>query len=430
MKTTFLYFILLLICNLSLIGCQQQNAPIKVGILHSLTGTMAISEKSVVDATQLAIKEINASGGILGRSIESVIIDGKSDWPSFAAGAETLIKNEQVSVIFGCWTSASRKEVKKVVEEYDHLLFYPVPYEGLEQSPNIIYTGASPNQQLTPAVKWSFNNLGKRFFLASSDYIYPHAANIIMKRQIAALGGEVVGEYYLPLGSTNVGAMISAIDKSNADVILNTISGDSNINFFQQFAELTKKIPVMSFSIAEDELLSLDIKNMVGHYAAWNYFQSVKTDDNQRFVANFKQEYGANRTTNASMEAAYSSVHLWAKTVRIAKSSDPALVRAAVKGATYNSPEGKVTVSATNNHLWKPLHIGQIQSDGQFNIIWSTDKPIRPMPYPLYKSKEEWNKYLHDLYLGWDKTWAAPIIEGNKIKLSLHNQLITNDGKI
>ncbi len=389
---------------------------------------MAISEQSVVDATQLAIDEINASGGILGRSIEPVIIDGKSDWPSFATGAETLIKDEQVSVIFGCWTSASRKEVKTVVEEYDHLLFYPVQYEGLEQSANIIYTGATPNQQLTPAVKWSFNNLGKRFFLASSDYIFPHAANIIMRKQIAALGGEVVGEYYLPLGSTNVGAMINAIDESDADVVLNTINGDSNVVFFQGFAELTKKIPVMSFSIAEDELLSLDIKNMVGHYAAWNYFQSIQTTENQLFVTNFKKAYGENRTTNASMEAAYSGVHLWAKAVSIAKSSDPALVRVAVKGTTFNSPEGKVTVSATNNHLWKPLHIGQIQSDGQFNIVWSNDKPIRPMPYPLYKSKEEWNKYLHELYLGWDKTWSAPLVEDEQ--KSNQEQLITSDEEI
>jgi len=185
-------------------GCQQQNKVIKVGILHSLTGTMAISERSVVDSTLLAIDEINASGGLLGRQIETVVIDGKSDWPSFAAGAEKLIKDEQVSVIFGCWTSASRKMVKEVVEKYDHLLFYPVQYEGLEQSPNIIYTGAAPNQQLTPTVKWAIENKRKRIFLAASDYIFPRAANKIMVKQIKALGASVVGEYYIPLGDDNV----------------------------------------------------------------------------------------------------------------------------------------------------------------------------------------------------------------------------------
>jgi urea transport system substrate-binding protein len=315
-----------------LTGCEVENkGSVKVGILHSLSGTMAISEKPVVDATLMAIDEINAAGGVLGRKLEPVVVDGQSDWPTFAMGAKKLITADRVSVVFGCWTSASRKMVKPVFEQYNHLLFYPVQYEGLEQSPNIIYAGATPNQQLFPAVKWSYEQLGKRFFLAGSDYVFPQAANTLMKKQIQALGAEVAGEYYIPLGSQNVKEMIDVIRASRADVILNTINGDSNLAFFAQLHEQNIKIPVMSFSIAEDELKQLDIEKMTGHYAAWSYFQSLKTTENTKFVRKFKEKYGEHRTTNASMVAAYSSVHLWAKTVNHVGIVDPDIIRLSLK---------------------------------------------------------------------------------------------------
>jgi len=387
----------------------HHNVPIKVGVLHSLTGTMAISESSVVDATQMAIDEINAEGGLLGRRLETVVVDGKSDWPSFASGAEILINQEKVSVIFGCWTSASRKLVKSIVEQYDHLLFYPVQYEGLEQSHNIIYTGATPNQQISPAVKWSIEHLGKRVYLAASDYVFPRAANTLIKKQLVAIGAEVAGEYYLPLGSSDVSELIDDIANSQADVILNTINGDSNLAFFQQLHDKEIETPVMSFSIAEDELQQMDIEVMIGHYGAWNYFQSLDTPENQHFVANFKKKYGANRTTNASMEAAYLGVRLWAKAVIHANTTDTSTVRQTLKGESYLAPEGKVTISALNNHLWKPLHIGQIQADGQFKIIWSKTEPIRPLPYPSYRTQQSWQSYLDGLYQAWGNNWAAPI---------------------
>ncbi|HIF51888.1 MAG TPA: ABC transporter substrate-binding protein [Thiotrichaceae bacterium] len=397
--------------NFSLYEQQDtsHDEPLKVGILHSLTGTMAISESSVVDATQMAIDEINASGGLLGRHLEAVVVDGKSDWPSFASGAETLIQQEKVSVLFGCWTSASRKMVKPIVERYDHLLFYSVQYEGLEQSPNIIYTGATPNQQISPAVKWSIEHLGKRVYLAASDYVFPRAANTLIKKQLTAIGAEVVGEYYLPLGSNDVSELIDDIANSQADVILNTINGDSNLAFFQKLHNKEIETPVMSFSIAEDELQQMDIEVMIGHYSAWNYFQSLDTPENHRFVTNFKKRYGANRTTNASMEAAYLGVHLWAKAVIHANTTDTSTVRQALKGESYLAPEGKVTISALNNHLWKPLHIGQIQADGQFKIIWSQTKPIRPLPYPSYRTQQSWQRYLDELYQTWGNNWAATI---------------------
>ncbi len=391
-------------------ACERTSLqPIKVGILHSLTGTMAISEKSVVDATLMAIDEINEAGGLLGRPIEAVILDGKSDWPTFAQGAEQLITGEQVSVIFGCWTSASRKMVKPVVEKLNHLLFYPVQYEGLEQSPNIIYTGAAPNQQLSPAVQWSVETLGKRIFLVGSDYVFPRTANTLMKKQIAALGAEVVGEHYLLLGSKNVDELTDAIKQSQPDIVLNTINGDSNIAFFAALKSKKIDTSVMSFSIAEDELQHMDVKAMTGHYSAWTYFQSLETPENKRFVDSFKQKYGATRTTNASMEAGYLGVHLWAKAVKGAGSTSTARVREALKGESFLAPEGKVTISSINNHLWKPSYIGQVQANGQFKIVSQQSQPIRPLPYPPYRTQQSWHQYLNQLYLNWGNSWAAPV---------------------
>lgn len=392
-----------------LASCDKTNrTPISVGILHSLTGTMAISEKSVVDATQMAIEEINASGGVLGRPLSFTVIDGRSDEVSFESGANKLITDNGVSVIFGCWTSACRKRVKPVVEANNNLLFYPVQYEGLEQSPNIIYTGATPNQQITPAVKWSTERLGKRIFLAASDYIFPRAANTLIKTQLIALNADLVGEHYLPLGEKNVDSMIKAITIAKPDVILNTINGDSNIAFFNQLASKNINIPVMSFSIAEDELQHMDLPSLTGHYSASNYFQSLASPENQQFVNRFKKKYGDHRTTNASMEAGYLGVYLWAEAVTLAKTVDPAAVREALKGASFQAPEGQVSISANNNHLWKPLHIGQIQSNGQFKIIWSNNIPIRPLPFPAYRSKSSWFNYLDSLYQGWGESWSAP----------------------
>ncbi len=401
------YGSLFIISTFLLSACQWQDLPpIKVGILHSLTGTMAISEKSVVDATLMAIDEVNASGGVLGRQLQAVVIDGKSDWPSFANGARQLIENEKVKVIFGCWTSASRKEVKVVVEELDHLLFYPVQYEGLEASPNIIYTGSTPNQQIFPAVKWSIENLGKRVFLAASDYVFPRAANKLIKKQLQALGAQVVGEAYVLLGSDRLNAMTDAIEHSGADVILNTINGGSNIAFFNQLLEKKINIPVMSFSIAEDELQHLAPKAVTGHYAAWSYFQSLNSKANIKFVKSIKQKYGENRTTNASMEAGYLGVHLWAKAANQSNSVEPTTVRTTLRGQAINAPEGRVIINASNNHLWKPLYIGQIQNNGQFKIVWSEKKLFNPQPYPMYESKDYWQYYLNSLYYNWHKNWA------------------------
>jgi len=386
--------------------------PIKVGVLHSQTGTMAISEKPVIESTLMAIEEINERGGILGKKIKPIVVDGQSDADEFARKAESLINQEKVSVVFGCWTSDCRKTVKPIFEANNSLLVYPVQYEGLEQSPNIVYTGAAPNQQIIPAVKWAFDNIGKRFFLVGSDYVFPQTANAIIEDQVTALQGEIVGEEYLILGSNDVRNIVDKIVATQPDAILNTINGDSNVAFFKALrnAGITpEKIPTISFSIAEEELQYMKVKDMVGDYAAWNYFQSIETPENQRFVAKFKEKYGVDRVTNDPIEAAYFGVYLWAQAVEKAGNLNPDNIREKVKDRSFGAPEGVVYIDPETQHTWKYVRIGQIQDNGQFEIIWSSGKPIRPVPYPISRSKAEWEDFLRELYLGWNKKWANEV---------------------
>jgi len=358
---------------------------IKVGILHSLSGTMAISEKSVVDAEQLAIEEINAAGGVLGKKIEAIVEDGASDWPTFAEKAKKLIDQDKVVAVFGCWTSASRKAVLPVFEEKKHMLWYPVQYEGQECSQNIFYTGAAPNQQIEPSVDWLLTNKGKDFFLVGSDYVFPRTANTIIKAQLQAKGGKTVGEDYLPLGNTEVTAIIAKIKSAlpNGGVIYNTLNGDSNVAFFKQMqgAGLNPdKYPSMSVSIAEEEVKAIGPEYLKGHYAAWNYFMTVDSPANKKFVEAFKKKYGADRVTNDPMEAAYIAVYLWKQAVEKAKSTELEAVRKAAVGQTLEAPEGKVTME-NNHHISKVVRIGEVTSDGQFKIVSSTDKSVEPIPW-------------------------------------------------
>ena len=403
-----------LVCHYVGVPIRQalfRGNPIRVGVLHSLSGTMSISETAVVDATLLAVEELNEQGGVLGRRVEAVVADGHSDWPTFAREAERLIVQEKVSVVFGCWTSASRKTVKPIFEKHGHLLFYPVQYEGLEQSKNIVYTGAAPNQQIIPAVKWCFDNLGKRFFLVGSDYVFPRTANAIIKDQLAALRGTVVGEAYILLGSSEVKEVVRQIVQARPEVILNTINGDTNVAFFRELraAGITpEKAPTMSFSVAECELQILGVQNMVGDYACWNYFQSLDSEENRRFVQRFRRKYGPHRVTDDPMEAAYLGVHLWSQAVAEAGTDEVSRVRKAVANQTVRAPEGMVYTNAENNHTWKTVRIGKIQADGQFAVVWSSEKPVRPVPYPVYRSASEWEKFLTELYENWGKQWANP----------------------
>lgn len=307
----------------SLVG---QVTPIRVGLLHSITGSMEKSEQSLVKSEVLALEEINARGGLLGRRVEWVIADGQSDWMTFAREARRLITTEKVSVVVGCWTSASRKSVKPVVEEFDHLLFYPNAYEGLEESPNIVYTGAAPNQHIIPAVKWTYDKLNARkYFLAGSDHIWSRAVNATVKDYIQALGAEIVGEEYLLLGSSRVDVMIAKVKETKPDVVLSTVTGDTNLPFYRKLRAAglgPEHLPVVAFGVAEEELRSFPVEDMAGDYGAWNYFQSLDTPANREFVRKFKARYGNELVVSDAIAMAYNSVKLWAQAVEEAETDD------------------------------------------------------------------------------------------------------------
>jgi urea transport system substrate-binding protein len=387
---------------------------IKVGILHSLSGTMAISEKSVVDAEQLAIEEINKAGGVLGKQIEAVVEDGASDWPTFNEKAKKLIDQDKVATIFGCWTSASRKAVLPTFESKNHMLWYPVQYEGQECSKNIFYTGAAPNQQIEPSVDWLLQKYkGQPFFLVGSDYVFPRTANTIIKAQLAAKGGKVVGEDYIPLGGTEVTPIIAKIKSAmpNGGIIYNSLNGDSNVAFFKQLQGAgmgPEKYPSMSVSIAEEEVRAIGVDYLKGHYAAWNYFQTVENPVNKKFVEAFKAKYGADRVVNDPMEAAYIMVYLWKQAVEKAGTADDLeKVRVAALGQTFDAPEGPGITLENNHHISKYVRIGQVREDGLFNIVYATDKPVKPVP---------WNQFVADTK-GYSCDWSDPK-KGGKFKLT------------
>lgn len=357
---------------------------IKVGILHSLSGTMAISEVSVKDAEMMAIEEINAKGGVLGKKLVPVVEDGASDWPTFAEKARKLISEDKVATVFGGWTSASRKAMLPVFEELNGLLWYPVQYEGLETSPNIFYTGATTNQQIIPSVTYLLENRGKKFFLLGSDYVFPRTANKIIKAQLDAEGGELVGEEYTPLGHTDYSTIISKIQAAKPDVVYNTLNGDSNVAFFKQLKDAgitAQDLTTLSVSVAEEEIRGIGVDVLEGHLAAWNYYQTTDTPENQTFVANYKQAYGEDRVTADPIEAGYIAVYLWAAAVEKAGSTDVDAVKAAADGLTFNAPEGLVTIDGETQHIHKPVRIGEVQADGQFKELWSTDGPVKPDPW-------------------------------------------------
>lgn len=363
-----------------------EASTVKVGILHSLTGTLAQSEKPVVDATLLAIQEINANGGVLGRKIEAVIFDGKSEPAVFAQGAEKLIREDQVAVIFGCWTSSSRKAVKEVVEKYNHILFYPVQYEGYELSPNIIYTGSAPNQQIIPGVSWAFFHLGKRFFLVGSDYVFPRKANETMKKVIQALGGEILGEEYIPLGSHDVESVVEKIAAAKPDVVVNTINGDTNTYFFKSLREKRKitpeMIPSLSFSLVESEMAHLEPGILIGDYAVWSYFHSVNNPVNDKFIGDFKKMYGDEVRISDPMEAGYIGVHLWAESAKRGGSVDPKDIKAHLKEIVFNAPEGVIYIDAPTQHTWKYVRIGKMKGNNIYEVIWNSEQPVQPIPFP------------------------------------------------
>jgi urea transport system substrate-binding protein len=385
--------------------------PIKVGVLQSLTGTMATSGSSVVDATLLAIDEVNQSGGLLGRPVLPVVRDCRSDPAVYAKEAEALA-NEQVTTLFGCWTSSGRKMVVPIVESHDSLLIYPRSYEGIEESPNVFYLGSLPNQQIVPAVEWAHSALKKnRFYLVGSDYVFPRIASEVVKDHLKEIGVELVGEAYRPMASGDFEPIAKEIVAAKPDCILNFVSGDSNVDFFRSLRDAgvhAANTPTISFSVGEEEILHLELPQLVGDYASAGYFQSVDSDANHKFVAAFKAKYGSRRVITDPMEAAYVGVKLWAAAVREANSLDVHSVRQALRAGRMHAPEGEFRIDAATQHAYKTPRIGRIKDDGQFEIVWTAAKPVPPEPYPTERSAEAWRAVLHDLKRSWNGQWMAP----------------------
>jgi urea transport system substrate-binding protein len=366
-------------------GSRASSAedPIRVGVLQSLSGTMAISEVAVRDSTLLAIEEINAAGGVLGRQLEPIVEDGESKPEVFAQKIEQLLTDDEVSVVFGGWTSASRKAMKPVVEGLGGLLFYPVQYEGLEVSPNIFYTGATTNQQIIPALDYLVEEGLTRVFLVGSDYVFPRTANAEIRAYAEANGIEIVGEEYLQLGDTNVQTVVQKVLDAEPQVVFNTLNGDTNVAFFK---ELTAKgntpdeIQTISVSVAEEEVGGIGLENIEGHLVSWNYYQTTDNPRNAEFVAAFKAEYGVDRVTSDPVEAAYNSVYIWAAAVEAAGTLDVPDVTAAAAGLELDTPEGPLTVHAFNHHVYKTARIGIVNSEGLIDEVWNSGEPIEPDP--------------------------------------------------
>ena len=385
----------------------MQNAmaadTIKVGILHSLSGTMAISETSLKDVALMTIEEINAKGGVMGKMLEPVIVDPASNWPLFAEKARQLVSQDKVAVVFGCWTSVSRKSVLPVFKELNSLLFYPVQYEGEELEKNVFYTGAAPNQQAIPATEYLMSKEGggaKRFVLLGTDYVYPRTTNKILRAFLKSKGvkDSDIDEVYTPFGHSDYQTIVANIKKFSAGgktAVISTINGDSNVPFYKELGNAGLKatdVPVVAFSVGEEELRGVDSKPLVGHLAAWNYFQSVKSPVNTAFIKQWKDYALAKKLPNAStvvtndpMEATYVGIHMWKQAVEKAKSTDTDKVIAAMSGQTFKAPSGyELTMDTTNHHLHKPVMIGEIKADGQFSVVWKTKGPIRAQPWSPY----------------------------------------------
>ncbi len=392
----------------------QAADTIKVGILHSLSGTMAISETSLKNTALMAIEEINAKGGVLGKKLEPVVVDPASKWPLFAEKARQLLSKDKVAVTFGCWTSVSRKSVLPVYKEMNGLLFYPVQYEGEELEKNVFYTGAAPNQQAIPAVEYLMSKEGgsaKRFGLLGTDYVYPRTTNKILRAFLKSKGvaDADIMEDYTPFGHSDYQTIIAKIKKFAAEgkktAVVSTINGDSNVPFYKELGNAGLKatdVPVVAFSVGEEELRGIDTKPLVGHLAAWNYFMSVKNPENAAFVKKYSDWAKANKVpnvdtvvTNDPMEATYVGIYMWKQAVEKAKTTDVDAVIKAMAGQTFKAPSGFVLkMDEKNHHLHKPVMIGEVQAKGQFDVVWKTKAPIKAQPWSPYipgndKKKDE-----------------------------------------
>ena len=404
------------IASAPMAATAQSGGTIKIGVLHSLSGTMAISETTLKDTILMMVDDVNKKGGLLGKKVEAVVVDPASNWPLFAEKARDLLSKDKVAAVFGCWTSVSRKSVLPVFEELNGLLFYPVQYEGEESSNNVFYTGAAPNQQAIPAVEYLMSPEGgsvKRWVLEGTDYVYPRTTNKILEAFLKSKGValEDIKINYTPFGQsdwqTEVAAIKSFASAGKKTAVVSTINGDANVPFYKELANAGIKasdIPVVAFSVGEEELAGIDTKNLVGHLAAWNYFQSVKNPTNEAFIKQW-HDYIKNpkRVTNDPMEAHYIGFTMWKQAVEQAGTTDVDAVRQAMYGQKVKAPSGFVEVMNTNHHLSKPVMIGEIQANGQFDVVWQTKDAIKA---------DAWSPYLAE-DKGKVADWTYPWVCGN-----------------
>jgi len=415
-KTWYALIAIAIIAGGPIGATAQAQGTIKIGVLHSLSGTMAISETTLKDTILMMVDDINKKGGLLGKKVEAVVVDPASNWPLFAEKARDLLSKEKVAVVFGCWTSVSRKSVLPVFEELNGLLFYPVQYEGEESSNNVFYTGAAPNQQAFPAVEYLMSSEGgsvKRWVLEGTDYVYPRTTNKILEAflKVKGVAPEDIKINYTPFGhsdwQTEVAAIKSFASGGKKTAVVSTINGDANVPFYKELANAGIKasdIPVVAFSVGEEELAGIDTKNLVGHLAAWNYFQSVKNPTNEGFIKEWHDFIkNPKRVTNDPMEAHYIGFKMWAQAVKQAGTTDVDAVRQAVYGQKAKAPSGFVEVMNTNHHLSKPVMIGEIQANGQFDIVWQTKETIKA---------DAWSPYLAE-DKGKVADWSYPWVCGN-----------------
>ena len=377
-------------------GLARAQGTIKVGVLHSLSGTMAISETTLKDTILMMIDDQNKKGGLLGKKLEAVVVDPASNWPLFAEKAHELLEKDKVAVVFGCWTSVSRKSVLPVFEKDDGLLFYPVQYEGEESSRNVIYTGAAPNQQAIPAVEYLMNEVGvKRWVLEGTDYVYPRTTNKILEAFLLSKGVKPanISINYTPFGFSDWQARVAAIKKFGSQglktAVVSTINGDANVPFYKELGNQNisaEDIPVVAFSVGEEELSGLDAKPLVGHLAAWNYFESISSPSNREFIQRWHAFIkNSKRTTNDPMEAHYIGFNLWVKAVKKAGTTDVDKVIAALPGLETPNLTGGIAKVLPNHHITKPVYIGEVRADGQFDVVWKTPGTV---------PGEAWSKYL------------------------------------
>ena len=376
------------------IAKAQEGPTIKVGILHSLSGTIAIIERSLHNAELLAIEEINAKGGVLGKPIEPVVEDPQSMVQVFAQKAKKLILQDKVVAVLGCYTSASRQSVLPVFEEYNNLLLYPTLYEAQECSKNCFYTGAVPNQQLDDFVPWIIKNIGPKFYLIGANYIYPKETNREVKALLKKHGGTHVAEEYSPLGHTEFSTNINKIAAKNPDVVFSDLVGDQVVAFYKQmrqFGITSKDIPICTPITTEQEIKAMGPENALGHYTSFNYFQSVKSPENENFVSKYKAKYGKDAVTNAVMEAAYFQTFFLAQAIeKIGSTDTDGLIFEGLPGQEFQAPQGKVKIDEKNHHTWLWARIGRANEEGQFDVVWKSEEWIRPDPWVdlLYPNKD------------------------------------------